>query len=352
MSNSSHAVIIGLDGYQNNVKKLQGAVNDAVAFNAWLIDPGPRGGRVPDGNVVRFIEGVSDTVNYDAILKGMNRKIGLEPLNNSEAGVRDRLYIYLAGHGITVTHSLMDEGQLTVLLSLEFDPVDPGNQISVQAIKVGLDRLRYYKEVVLIMDCCRDLNYSAELTHFWASKLRRTGANISPPAVFAMYAVKSAQRTREFVAEDGKHRGYFTHALIRNLYNAVDSSGKITFDSVSIAMHNALDTAPEFIPPNASSKLVFSDSGDVSPARILIDISSFRGKDGDLRLVDPGHQVATIPLLNTEPQISIDPAEPGAYTALLELRDGTLVPENLKLISFKVGAGQQYQLSYTGGGSP
>lgn len=349
MHERSYGIVVGLNSYKNDISPLRGAVNDALDFYDWLIDTTPRGGGLPAANVARFIEGVSPDTGYIAILEELDNKLGLEALNATEAGMRDRLYIYFAGHGITVNHPGAEQTELSVFLSTENRSNNPRYQIAARTIKVGVSQLRYYKEVLLIMDCCRDLDILTDLTHLWATHRRRFGDDFPLPKIFIMYATESGSVTREFESAGGAYRGYFTEALVRNLRAATDDNGRITFNSVSEALYNSATNSPQLIPPEKGADLVFSEAGDTITAKLEIDFSALAGKNGSLQLIDPDHGYAEILLATEQNPVIHEPALPGKYTAILSMNDGTAANPQWKRRSFLIEPGQHYRLQYTQG---
>lgn len=350
MNDKSYAVVVGVNSYENNINPLEGAVNDAMDFYKWLIDTSPRGGRLPRGNVTTFIEGHSPSTSYISIREELNHKMGLEPLTKGEEGIRDRLYIYLAGHGITVRHPNVDEKDLTVFLSLENDIANPEYQIAAVTIKYAVNQMRYYREVVLIMDCCRNLDILTNLTHIWSRNVKRMGNEYEPPEMFVMFASKSGEKAREFVDANGDHRGYFTEALVRNLKGAVDEQGRVTFTSLGNALYNEfqdkVNLNPKLVAPDTQVELVFSDDGETVKAMIKIEFGGLAGGEGNLIIINPESKQARLPLSDIPDTLELGDMQAGSYTLILDVNDQD-IPADLKYQSFRLGVGQVYELNYT-----
>lgn len=346
MKSRSYALVVGLDNYPS-FSPLQGSANDARSFLDWLLDESPRGGRLPRENVLAFIDDGTDAApDFQSIKGALRRQIGLEALQKGEEGIRDRLYVYFAGHGITVEQPGLSQHHRTAFLGLECDHYDYTSQIAACILQEAVESLDYYREVLLIMDCCRDIRSSARVMDFWGLNLLRKFEDGRYPQFFAMYAAKVGQKAREYRGADGRYRGYFTEALVRNLRAAVDAQGRVTFASLSNAMHNDLpEPSPQFVAADSQASLVFSEEGVVLPSSLTLDFSELQGRPGQLHIYHPSKGLALLSLASDENPVVLE--ELGLYTIVLQCSDPLSGLPLLRKHEVKLCAGMKLCLALT-----
>ncbi len=228
MPNDDHfALVIGIDAYEC-FSGLEGAVNDAKNFIAWLADP--RGGDVPAENVRSlFTDGTTQDPRFDVVLDEVARFVGeYEEANGARIGTR--LYIYLAGHGINVG-DLGDCGLVVTNASLVMNDRNlPGKLLARKLMSAGA-----FDEVVLLMDCCREViakNPSGQLP-----VLNRLQTVPASGTVVEGLATKWNRFSREKTLPDlggngSSVQGIFTHAVLDGLRRAVDENGNVTAEQL------------------------------------------------------------------------------------------------------------------------
>lgn len=225
MPNDDHfALVIGIDDY-DNFDGLSGAVNDAQHFLTWLTSSS--GGDVPAGNITTLLtDGVGPDPSFDTVVDEVARYI-----EDFEAGagasLGSRLYIYLAGHGINVG-DLGDCGLVVRNASLvTSDRNLPGKLLARKFMASGA-----FDEVVLFMDCCREVIPSNP-----SGQMQLLGRLPTVPGgngtVVEGLATKwdRLSREKELPNPNGNGssiQGLFTHAVLDGLERAVDDTGAVT----------------------------------------------------------------------------------------------------------------------------
>lgn len=154
----SHAIIIGIDGYDPAVGALDGAVRDAVDFATWAV----RAGGVPAANLKLLLQpdpaapAPAVPAELTAVSQVSSRGIRstIETLRKglpAEGG--KRLYFYYAGHGASIAQWQEDP----FLIPPEFiDPtLDIATLLGFKDLFHHLGELAFEEQVCLI-DACRD----------------------------------------------------------------------------------------------------------------------------------------------------------------------------------------------------
>lgn len=252
-ADENHAVVVGINHYAGGIRPLQGSVNDCELFSEWLLDP--NGGNVPDANLKR----VYSAVDSPRMPGGEQIEERLQHFfdRSNEIGrpVGNRLYLFFAGHGVAKE---MDRTALvTANAVLNFVRGFIGDLASTKVQSSGL-----FREVVLVMDCCRDvfepngLSLRCELPDMTDTSRRTNWMTV--------YAADWGSTTAEKLMDNPLDRtrpqlwhGVLTHVLLRGLLTAGDDR-----DKVSAA------TLKQFVDAVMKAK-----GGEASrpPARVLFD---------------------------------------------------------------------------------
>lgn len=223
MANADHfALVVGIDDY-HNFNPLQGAVNDANHFIAWLTSPA--GGGVPHINITKLVsDGTTKAPEFDTVVDHIARYI--EDFVTTGHPVGKRLYIYLAGHGINVG-DVGDCGLVVSNASLVTSYRNlPGKLLARKFMSSGA-----FEEVILLMDCCREVianNPTGQL-----AVLNALNPGTGPGTVVEGLATKWDRPAREKelpnpLGPGTSIQGLFTHAVIDGLQRAVDATGVVT----------------------------------------------------------------------------------------------------------------------------
>jgi hypothetical protein len=229
MKSNHYAVVVGIDHYPGMPNRpLRYARNDALAFHEWLTTPSEGG--LPDDNAKKLLatddeqdSGKKRPLRTEFI--DLLRKIQDQVDGVAESEWNDsRLYIYLAGHGVTPYDAR------GALLFADAYPDDHfyGDMFDLDACLRFYERCRYFEEIVLLGDFCRDVDQGIPAVGEMSfskcfTKYRTTRRVIG-------YATSMAQTAREpkvkleppanaprgsspkYTAE-----GYFTKALLEGL---------------------------------------------------------------------------------------------------------------------------------------
>jgi len=150
----SHAIVIGVDGYDPAIGKLEGAVSDALGFAAWVTGPGG----VPAANL-RLLLAPDPAALPPALPAGVSAfsPVSGRKIRETIGGLRGtegkRLYFYFAGHGVAFPQWPDDP----MLVPPEFiDPYYHANDLL--GFKDLFNRLGdlTFQEQVCLIDACRD----------------------------------------------------------------------------------------------------------------------------------------------------------------------------------------------------
>ena len=251
MSVDDYAVVVGINKYPG-ISDLRGPENDALAFQNWLLKTD--GGDLPnDPEHLQLIlsshfpetddvdQAHPTIVEVDRALTRLIR-IGMD----KGGRVGRRLYFFMAGHGFAPD---VDESALKMANADSISKYHiPGNEYVKWWRASGL-----FKEIVLIMDCCRDDDSRAPI-HMppWPP---RTAPGTRTKYFYA-FATEWSKKSRERRIDSlGEVRGIFSYALITALENAPPNEhGEVTGDRISNYIFNFL---PELFETKAYQEPVF-----------------------------------------------------------------------------------------------
>jgi hypothetical protein len=235
MAADDYAIVVGITAYPFH-GNLNGPENDATAFYEWLIDP--EWGDVPKDNIDLILTSESPPPypslddakpTAERIHKAI-RKLHRLGQANIEAGnkrrVGRRLYIYLAGHGCT------PRDDQTALLTANSDNVWTGSGFHIlgQYNADWFYKSATFDEVLLFMDCCRNLIKVPALDQPYADVIDRQAVNNGRP--FRALGAKWSQKTWERPMGDGAVHGVFTTALLDGLKGKAAENGQVTSGSL------------------------------------------------------------------------------------------------------------------------
>jgi len=152
-----HAILLAINSYPG-LTDLQGPELDADEFRAWL--EAPDGGNVPLANidVIKSSQFPPDPDPYKAQPAETAFRAALQRLlfngNAFKGRVGERLYLFFAGHGFASRQ--LNEA---ALYSAQATKVDP-DHIAGKRYATRIVNSAAFDEVILIMDCCRDVDLS------------------------------------------------------------------------------------------------------------------------------------------------------------------------------------------------
>lgn len=158
-TDTDHAIVVGINHYPA-YDPLEGPERDARDFVSWLV--APDGGGVPRENIALILSSDTDPPALSASdAQPTTEKIhhAIDAMLDSARGqypIGRRLYLYLAGHGVTPQDGSMSDIRDAALLmanaALGRVHALPGRRYADIFARAAL-----FEEVVLFMDCCREV---------------------------------------------------------------------------------------------------------------------------------------------------------------------------------------------------
>lgn len=241
------AIVVGMQDYPDPAfGNLLAPENDARAFHQWLVSK-------TGGNLLKRNAKLILSSNYKQPFKNArSAKPAVEQIEqefekldaiaetNNDQGlgrrVGRRLYLYFAGHGCAPSSPASKESLLLTAnaTSIYLGHNVPGKMYADLYVFSG-----YFEEVVLIMDCCRDILAAAPIRPP-ARKLTTHPNAIANGKIFVGYATKWSRRAREKPI-NGQWQGVFTKALLDGLSGGASNpvDGRITADSLRNYLYNS-----------------------------------------------------------------------------------------------------------------
>lgn len=230
LAQRDRAIVIGIDTYPE-FTTLAGPTRDADDFAAWV--KSGAGGCVPDDQVKVVKSPVFRTPPRIETVVPTLREVAREFQDLANLANRSdlnylgrRLYIFMSGHGILPTRAPNDSWDEAALLM-------PDSRVGVYPMHVGgrshaeWFRVRgIFKEVILFMDCCRDLEDEVPLL---APMLPAIQPHLKPGRRF--YAAGAQLGAKSWEKDfGGTTRGVFSYVLLNALRNEAlsDSQGRLT----------------------------------------------------------------------------------------------------------------------------
>jgi hypothetical protein len=206
---TDYALLVGINDY-SKLTKLRGAEADALAVKEWLIDPD--GGHVPPCHIRTILSSDYPIPDHPTKAKPMSDDVRAELerlIDDSQPSLRlgRRLYLYLAGHGFSPT---IDE---TALLMANAS-VATLHHLPCVRYANAFRESTVFKEIVLVMDCCRDHYERPPLVDLGLPPIAVPNTDAS---YFFAFATKWSLKTREGSDPSGIVRGHFTRALVEAL---------------------------------------------------------------------------------------------------------------------------------------
>ena len=282
---TDYAIVVGIDHYQPEIQPLQGCVNDAKLFHAWLVSPDGGGLDPARAKLICSSAGslkpVRDEIE-DEFLRFYKHKIDTGQM------VGRRLYLFFSGHGVTPP---TDENDCGLVLANSASPgilrALPGN--------LALRRLQWaglFEQIVLLMDCCREVTGDIDAHLGLPDKKDPTLKGATYLRGFAaQWHAQAAEREMDHPLDDRAPRlwhGVFTHALLKALKSGMDEHGEINSESLKKFIRRYVhDLLPA--DDNRRPEILFDDErpivfGSRTPIEVSLQLSkpeeSFEVLDG------------------------------------------------------------------------
>jgi hypothetical protein len=302
------ALVIGIDLYPG-MGNLKGAINDAKAFRDWLTDP--QGGDVPATNIrmitsedfpapANVLEAHPIVDEIESYLREIVTKAG-----DNRAG--RRLYIFMAGHGIQPVATLAQKPVEGALLPANADSRTLRKHAPASEYLHWFRAAGMFDEVVLFMDCCRDLAKNIpQNTVPWDQQVE-----VNKPSKFVIgLAAQEGTKSRE-TPKDNVVGGIFTRSLLKGLNpktGKANARGEITNLTLKDFVHNELTLLKS---QGFSTQLPAFDQDDVEGRQIVfgkpgkssmrsVRIHSMNGIDKADLLDGKRKVIATLDIANGE----------------------------------------------------
>lgn len=286
-----YAVVVGINDYKNPpYGPLEGAKQDAKDFVDWL--KSPTGGNLPPQNVDPFTilsndAGTEPTLSHLWVMLGKIRKVAS---GTGKKRIGRRLYIFLAGHGVTPPE--LDESGLVTVEAEE-------SLTTYLAGKENADKFciaSRFDEVLLFMDCCRVSDILIEYIRSpFSEKPNTAGANFRR---FYAYATSFGKVSRENNI-DGIVRGIFSRALLEGLNGGAspDPSGRLTTTQLRTFLETKLknikidgeEQVPKF---PASDEIILAEG--LTPRKVSVKVTFSQPSIQRLTVLDGGNNLAPV----------------------------------------------------------
>lgn len=244
MAQNDYAVVVGINTYPN-LGDLEGPRHDALDFYAWLL--AADGGNVPKANIERIIspqyaqppDVVAVQPQLDKV-DGAFMKIALALKNSAQQA--GRLYLYFAGHGFSKA-----VGDAALLMANVVRGVNTNQHIGGRAYAEWFSKTSYFREVMLVMDCCRE-DYKLTPPRPVAFD-DISGA--TPGELLLCFATTWSRASREGPwGANNEVRGIFTLALLAGLRGgaARDANGQVKLAHLISFVHEYVAKSESLLP--------------------------------------------------------------------------------------------------------
>lgn len=273
-ADDDYGLVVGINEYGEPPGALGGAKRDAQDFIAWL--KSADGGNLPPQNVDPFVSlsdagGKEPTYSSLLVLLVKIRKLAVLPKRR----IGRRLYIFLAGHGISPPADLDETGLVTIEAQDQLMPNVPGKQSADEFVLGGR-----FDEVLLFMDCCRvtDLLLKKSTNPFVEKSDAKAAGSIKRFYAFAAAFGKPARETEE----DKVTRGIFSRVLIEGLKGGAtsDPNGRLTTTQLRAYLERRMKAiiidGEEQVPKFPSTDEIVLREG-VEPKRVTINVTFSAG---------------------------------------------------------------------------
>lgn len=223
-----YAILVSVNRYPG-LRNLNGPENDLEDFRDWLRSP--EGGNVPPANlrIVRSsdfppCQSIYDESPVESHFKQALVSIMFDANQRLIERPGERLYLFFAGHGFAGRR--LSEAALYTAQASRLDP----DHIACKRYAERVVNCGVFDEVVLVMDCCRDVDLSDAIREPNFRIPDAGGHGRVQTRFFEAYAAMRGEQARERHFDGtGKVRGVFTTAFVDALRNAPpDDTGAVT----------------------------------------------------------------------------------------------------------------------------
>jgi Caspase domain len=264
MAAQDRAILVGISRYSDqSFGALNGPPNDVQRMRTWLLSPD--GGDVPAQHIVTLTSPASIPADTDPddwepaehhFQRAYARTV-TDPQTRAPIRRDGRLYLYFSGHGFSERRDQTTQAAIFAANATRFFP----NNICGTIFALAAREQALFKEIVLIMDCCRD----AELNLPFSKPAINAGTSDAAPDVrfMALYAAPKGGKAQErsFAELNGMTCGLLTHAFLRSLketppdrQDGVSSTAikQYLFSTWADVCGNIPAAEPEFVSPTGT----------------------------------------------------------------------------------------------------
>lgn len=333
-----HAILLAITTYPG-LTNLEGPENDVEEFGKWLLETD--GGNVPAANITVIKSSDFPTVTdpYEAKPADLAFRAALQGLlfntdRSFKGKVGERLYLFFAGHGFASRQ--LNEAALYSANATKNDP----DHIAGKRYTARIVNSAAFEEVVLIMDCCRDVDLSDSIRDP-SMKIPDRQALAADVRLLEAYAAGRGQQAREVPGADGKVRGIFTHALVDALRNARgNDKGELTGALLKGYIHDrwpslfsdAANYEAHIGPPTGARDIVFVTRAVEPRVEVRFTAAPPLPAGAVIVILDAGRTEAA--RLVYDPANTTTQLPPGYYKAMVE---GTTRSEMFDAVGAAIG---------------
>lgn len=321
-----HAILVAITRYPG-LSDLHGPENDLDDFRTWLLDAA--GGALDAANItaIRSSDFPAPADRFQAQPAEIAFKRALTRLLYEADGITfrnrvgERLYLFFAGHGFA-SRRLAEAALYTAQASL----VDP-DHIASKRYAERIANCAAFDELVLVMDCCRDVDLSDSIRDPIIKLPDRTA--LARTRLFEAYGAGRGQQARERqIPQGGPWRGLFTYAFVEALRNANgNQTQEVTGEAVKGYVMNrwpsffdgVVPYEPDIGPPTGAHDIVFARRVSSPPVEVRFVLNPPAPAPGTAIVIENGSR-KEIGRVKYAPTGTSVPLPDGIYKARL---DGT-----------------------------
>lgn len=283
MPQEDYAILVGISRYRDDKQfpPLDGPQNDVSRMKEWLVSHQA----VPESQIVtlatedrllkeRPAGGWPEDTDWKPtreLFADAFRKIGFDE-NGRPIRRQGRLYLYFSGHGFSLDDDETPSAALFSANNIGSIHTNLAGTVYAMAAK----RARLFTEIVLIMDCCRDVLDDLSYNGPDFTRLEHSAAEWVK--LYALYAApkRGKSQERELRDSNGAVVGVMTDGLLRALKEApCDVNGEVSGSVLAEVLRvHWKDWYRVSMPPPAP-RVVRPDYGDITfrSPRTLVEVT-------------------------------------------------------------------------------
>jgi hypothetical protein len=246
MPRDDYAILMGISHYADpGFPPLQGPPRDVARFHQWLIDP--KGGDVNPNQITSIVSPASPAnVNPDQTPPTFNdfqstfKQLITGGGNNIQYHSNSRLYLYFSGHGFCEYQNAMPHAAIYAANASRWAHYNiAGTLFALWAKEAAV-----FGEIVLVMDCCRDVEATKTLSPTFLPAITNLGSarNVK---LFCIYAAPKGGKAQERPSPELNNQVHslLTHALLDAFQHAPpDEKGNVTGQIIKGYLEDAWPT--------------------------------------------------------------------------------------------------------------